>query len=94
MSDNRKDDLVETSRFRSGSRFSQGQGAWYFDTREDGRQGPFWEKTRALEALESYISVMSSPFSQKYSLSLVVDPDYDPAKSNQRGKTKPFTSKK
>ena len=70
----RKSDLDKTAqRYRSGSRFQQQSGQWYFQTRE-GNRGPFDSREAAELELQRYIDTME--FVEKNKPSLPSDVDW------------------
>ena len=69
----RNSDLDKTGlRYRSGSRFQQQSGQWYFQTRE-GDRGPFDSREAAELELQRYIDTMEFVEENKPSLPADVD---------------------
>lgn len=52
----RKTDEHEKQYFRSDRFFTEGEGRWYYTTREDGIQGPFKSRDEAEQALNAWLA--------------------------------------
>lgn len=59
QSDQRKEDKVTQSRFRSDRMFQDGD-SWFFFTREGTIEGPFRSRVEAINQLDLYIKAMTS----------------------------------